>query len=195
MKFLRKMYDWVIKWAEKPSAEWALFLLAFAEASFFPIPPDVLLISLGVGNPGKSFRYATISLAGSFLGGLAGYYIGWGLFELAGKPIIDFYGLWEDYARMKTMFSEYGFMAVFIAGLSPIPYKVFSISSGAFHFPIIWFSIATILSRGARFFLVGAILFKYGQEAQEFIDKHFNKLVWILTGLLAGGFVVLKWVV
>ena len=191
---LRKLYDWVLHWAETPYGSWALFILAFAESSFFPVPPDVLLIALAISIPAKAFRYALICSAGSVLGGMAGYIIGFEFMDLLGFRILNFYGLMDNYETISHLYERYNAWAVGIAGFTPIPYKVFTISAGAFkiNFPI--FLAASIVSRFARFFLVGWLIYKFGAEIRSFIDRYFNILCIVFMILLIGGFIVIKWI-
>jgi membrane protein YqaA with SNARE-associated domain len=191
---LRKLYDWVLHWAETPYGSWALFILAFAESSFFPVPPDVLLIALAISIPARAFRYALICSAGSVLGGMAGYIIGFEFMDLLGFRILNFYGLLDKYETISHLYERYNAWAVGIAGFTPIPYKVFTISAGAFkiNFPI--FLAASVVSRSARFFLVGWLIYKYGAEIRSFIDRYFNILCIVFTILLIGGFIVIKWI-
>lgn len=190
---LRRLYDWVLHWAETPYGTWALFLLAFCESSFFPIPPDVLLIALAVAIPKKSLKYALVCSAGSVLGGCLGYLIGWQFMEGIGERIIAFYGLTQKYDYIKVLYTNYDAWAIGIAGFTPIPYKVFTISAGAFdiNFPV--FIIASTISRSARFFLVGGLIYIFGPKIQTFIDKYFNILAIAFTVLLVAGFVVIKY--
>ena len=190
---LRKLYDWVLHWAETPYGSWALFILAFAESSFFPIPPDILLIALAISIPAKSFRYALICSAGSVMGGMAGYIIGYQFMDVIGFRIIDFYGLTDKYDIISELYNRYNAWAVGIAGFTPVPYKVFTISAGAFkiNFPV--FLIASIVSRSARFFLVGWLIYKFGAGIRSFIDRYFILLACVFTILLIGGFMLIKW--
>ena len=190
---LRKLYDWVLYWAETPYGSWALFILAFAESSFFPIPPDVLLIALAISIPAKAFRYALICSAGSVLGGIAGYVIGYQFMDLIGFRILNFYGLMEKYDIISDLYGRYNAWAVGIAGFTPIPYKVFTISAGAFkiNFPV--FLMASVVSRSARFFLVGWLIYKFGAGIRSFIDRYFNILAVVFVVLLIGGFILIKW--
>ena len=149
---LRRLYNWVLHWAETPYGVWALFLLAFCESSFFPIPPDILLIALAVSIPKKSFRYALICSAGSVLGGCFGYLIGWQFMSGIGEHIINFYGLADKFEYIRTLYTRYDAWAIGIAGFTPIPYKVFTISAGAFNINFSVFVIASVISRSARFF-------------------------------------------
>ncbi len=190
---LRKLYDWVLHWAETPYGSWALFILAFAESSFFPIPPDILLIALAISIPAKAFRYALICSAGSVLGGIAGYVIGYQFMDLIGFRILNFYGLMEKYDIISALYGRYNAWAVGIAGFTPVPYKVFTISAGAFkiNFPV--FLMASVVSRSARFFLVGWLIYKFGAKIRSFIDRYFNILAVVFTILLIGGFILIKW--
>ena len=190
--FLRKMYHWVLSWAESPRAGLYLFILAFAESSFFPIPPDVLLIALALSVPTKAFRYALICSAGSVLGGAFGYAIGVFLFESVGRPIVDFYHFQEQFERLRGLYNEYGFWIVFTAGFTPIPYKVFTIASGLFEINFWLFMLASAIGRAGRFFLVAALIWKYGKPIREFIDRYLGWITIIFTVLLVGSFVLIK---
>jgi len=190
---LRKLYDWVLHWAETPYGSWALFLLAFSESSFFPIPPDVLLIALAVAVPRKALKYALICSVGSVLGGCFGYLIGWQFMTGIGDKIILFYGLAEKYEYIETLYKTYDAWAIGIAGFTPIPYKVFTISAGAFHINFAVFIIASVISRSARFFLVGGLIYIFGSKIQVFIDRYFNMLAVAFVVLLVGGFILIKY--
>ncbi|GBE06831.1 SNARE associated Golgi protein [bacterium BMS3Abin10] len=194
MNFLKKLYDWVLHWAETPNAMPALFLLAFAESSFFPIPPDVLLITLALSIPSKSFRYAAVCTAGSVLGGVAGYFIGYGLMDLIGTPILEFYGVMDKYEYIQELYMRYDAWAVSIAGFTPVPYKVFTISAGAFKINFVIFVLASLAGRAGRFFLVAALIYRFGPPIRKFIDKYFNLLTIVFFVLLILGFIVVKYV-
>ncbi len=161
---LRRLYSWVLHWAETPYGTWALFLLAFCESSFFPVPPDVLLIALAVSIPKKSFKYALVCTAGSLMGGCLGYLIGWQFMVSIGEKIIQFYGLTHKMQYIKALYVQYDAWAIGIAGFTPIPYKVFTISAGAFDINFTVFVIASAVSTGARFFLVGGLVFIFGPQ-------------------------------
>ena len=190
---LRRLYDWVLHWAETPYGTWALFLLSFCESSFFPIPPDVLLIALAVAIPKKSFKYALVCSAGSVLGGCLGYLIGWQFMAGIGEKIIAFYGLTQKIEYIKDLYINYDAWAIGIAGFTPIPYKVFTISAGAFNINFLVFIIASTISRSARFFLVGSLIYIFGPRIQTFIDKYFNILAVAFMVLLVAGFVIIKY--
>ncbi len=189
---LRRLYDWILHWAETPYGAWALFILAFCESSFFPIPPDVLLIALAVGLPKKSLKYALICSLGSVLGGCLGYLIGWQFMTTLGMKIIAFYGLNEKVDYIRYLYTTYDAWAIGIAGFTPIPYKVFTIAAGAFEINFMVFIIASAASRSARFFIVGGLIYVFGPKIQSFIDKYFDILAVAFTVLLVAGFVLIK---
>ncbi|MBW2645590.1 MAG: VTT domain-containing protein [Deltaproteobacteria bacterium] len=194
MKFLRRLYDWVLHWAETPYGTPALFLLAFCESSFFPIPPDILLIALAVAIPKKAFQYALVCSIGSLLGGCFGYLIGWEFMAAVGDAIIQFYGFGEKYSYVQDLYVRYDAWVVGVAGFTPIPYKVFTIAAGAFKINFIVFLVVSLISRSARFFLIGGLIYKFGAPIQRFIDRYFNPLVIAFTLLLILGFGVIKWI-
>ncbi|MDP7555290.1 MAG: YqaA family protein [Nitrospinota bacterium] len=193
-KLIRKTYDWVLHWAETPYGAWALFVLAFCESSFFPIPPDILLIALAISIPLKSFRYALICSTGSVLGGAFGYLIGMELMNTIGKPILGFYGVMDKYEHIGKLYNQHNAWAVGIAGFTPIPYKVFTIAAGAFKIDFWVFLIASFVSRSARFFIVAALIYKFGSPIKSFIDKYFNLLTIVFTLLLILGFILIKYI-
>lgn len=191
---MRKLYAWVLSFADKPSGAWALFLIAFAESSFFPIPPDVLLIALAVAAPGKAFWYAAICSVGSVLGGILGYIIGIQFFDTVGQAIVRFYSAEEHYARVQELYQQYDAFAVAVAGLTPIPYKVATITAGFFGVDFGRFVLASAVSRTARFMLVAGFIWFFGPQIKAFIDKYFEILLIVFLVLLVGGFVVIRWV-
>jgi len=191
-RLLRRLYDWVLHWANTPYGIPALFVLTFAEASFFPIPPDVLLIALCLSVPAKAFRFALICTVGSILGGMFGYYLGSEFYEVIGYKIINFYHLSEKYETVAGLYNQYNAIAVGLAGFTPLPYKLFTILAGVcnINFPV--FVVASFVSRGARFFIVAGLIWKFGVPIKAFIDKYFNLLSVVFAVLLVGGFVALK---
>ncbi|GAB4535850.1 MAG: YqaA family protein [Thermodesulfovibrionia bacterium] len=194
MKHLKRLYDWVLHWAETPYAVPALFILALAESSFFPVPPDVLLITLAISIPKRAFGYATICTVGSVLGGMLGYLIGLKLIDTIGMPIITFYGAMDRYSEIQSLYMKYDAWAVGIAGFTPIPYKVFTIAAGAFkiNFPV--FVLASIAGRAGRFFLVSGLIYFFGPSIKTFIDKYFNLLTFVFFALLIGGFLLVRYI-
>lgn len=190
---IKKLYDWVLKWAETPYGSWALFFLAFAESSFFPVPPDVLLIALAISIPRRAFKFALICTMGSLIGGIVGYGIGLFGYESVGKPIIELYHGQQLMLSIKTKYDLYGFWGVLIAAITPIPYKIFTISSGFFQFNFVQFVIASSIGRAFRFFAVGSLIWKFGPPIKLFIDKYFNFLVTVFVILLVIGFFIVKY--
>jgi len=204
MKFIRKLYDWVLHWADTPYGAPALFLLSFAEASFFPIPPDALLIALVLGARTKAFRFASICTIASVVGALAGYAIGhfiWWDLDGNFSSVANFFfttipGFSHSlFYNVQEMYRKWDFWIVFTAGFTPIPYKVFTVSGGAFNIGLPMFIIASIVSRAGRFFLVAFLIWKFGEQIKGFIDKYFNLLAITFTVLLIGGFVVIKYLI
>ncbi len=192
---MRRLKDWVENLATRPHAEWALFILAFAESSFFPIPPDVLLMALAVVLPRRAFRFALICSAASVLGGMFGYFIGLEFYDLLGRPIIEFYGVQKQYQSVQQLYEQNAFAAIAVAGFTPIPYKVFTIAAGAFQIPFLTLVGASILSRTARFFIVAALFFWFGPTIKSFIDKYFEWLSVIFVVLLVLGFIVIRYLI
>jgi membrane protein YqaA with SNARE-associated domain len=189
---LKRLYDWVLSWAHTPYGSVALFVLAFAESSFFPIPPDVLLIALAISIPARSFRYALICSVGSLTGGMFGYLIGYMFMEGVGDRVIEIYHFRDNYDYIQELYREYDAWAVGIAGFTPIPYKVFTITAGAFKIDFWVFAIASAVSRGARFFIVGGIIYYYGESIKRFIDRYFNILSIAFVVILITGFAAVK---
>jgi membrane protein YqaA with SNARE-associated domain len=188
----RRMYDWVLHWADTPHGAAALFILAFAESSFFPIPPDVLLIALVLGARRRWWRLALNCTIASMLGGLFGYWIGISLMDTVGERIIAFYHAEQHYGRVTELYQKYDYWIVFAAAFTPIPYKVFTIASGAFHMNVVAFALVSLVGRGMRFFIVAFLLFWFGPPIQRFIDRYFNLLCVAFLVLLVGGFAAIR---
>jgi len=191
---LRKMYDWVLHWSSTKHAVPALAVLAFAESSFFPIPPDVLLIAMTVAVPLKGFHFALVCSIGAVLGGMFGYLLGWQFMDLIGYRIVEFYHFQDQFAKIGHWYDQYNAWAVAAAGFTPLPYKVFTLAAGAFqiNFPI--FVGASFVSRAARFFIIAALLYKFGPPIKEFIERYFNLLSIVFFVTLVLGFIILKYV-
>lgn len=189
---IRVTYDWVLGWADRPGGPWALAGISFAESSFFPIPPDILLIPLCLAKPRRALWYAGLCTVASVLGGMLGYVIGRVFFESIGNPILDFYGLTDGFNRIGALYAAWAAWAVTFAGFTPIPYKVFTIAAGLFriNFPI--FVVASIIGRGGRFFLVAGLLRWLGEPMREFVDRYFNLLTVVLVVLFVAGFAVIR---
>lgn len=192
MKWIRQLYDWVLSWADHPYGLWALAALAFMESSFFPIPPDVLLIALAIGAPTRAWKIALVCTIASALGGAAGYGIGVYGMELAGNSIIAAYGLEQKFLTLQENFQEYGVIYVGVAGFTPIPYKLFTITAGVVRLDFTAFLVTSFFARGARFFLVAGLIRVFGEKIQGFIDRWFNVLTVVFTVLLLGGFYIVK---
>jgi len=192
---VRRIYDWILPWAETPYGSPALFLLAFCESSFFPVPPDVLLIALGVSRPRRSLYYAMLCSVGSVIGGLLGYTIGLQLFQHFGRPILEFYGAMEQFQYVQDLYRQYDYWAISIAGFTPIPYKVFTIAAGVAKIDLTVFVVASAISRSARFFLVGGLIRIFGPAIRDFIDRYLNLLSVLFVILLVGGFILIKYII
>jgi|TARA_B110000263_G_scaffold56915_1_gene48548 membrane protein YqaA with SNARE-associated domain len=205
MNFIKKLYAWVLSWADKPNGNKFLAILSFSEASFFPIPPDVLLIPLCLGNRNKAYRFAFTCSLFSILGAILGFYIGKVLWW--NTPGIEYSYLANTFFNyvpginvngfnnIKAMYSEWNFWIVFTAGFTPIPFKLITISAGTFNINFFMFVIASILSRSARFFIVASLIKVFGEPIEEFIEKYFNLLAIIFTALLIGGFIFIKFLI
>ncbi|TSC70586.1 MAG: hypothetical protein G01um101470_820 [Parcubacteria group bacterium Gr01-1014_70] len=192
---LHSLYHWTLKWAAHPYASWMLFFISFIESSVFLIPPDVLLIPMTLAEPKKWFRFAMITTVASVLGGIAGYYIGYWLWETIGQAVIAFYGLSDAMRVVQVKYEANAFAAIFTAALTPIPYKVFTITAGLFHISLSILIFASIIGRGLRFFAVAWLVGRYGNPVKEFIETYFDMITIAAAALLVGGFIVLRWLV
>jgi membrane protein YqaA with SNARE-associated domain len=191
---LRRLYDWTMVLAAHRHATVWLAVIAFLESSVFPIPPDILLIPMVLAAPTRAWRIVAIVTTASVLGGLAGYAIGYFLFETIGSSIIEFYGYLEKFERFQDWYREWGGWIVFAGGFSPIPYKVITIASGSVQLDIWTFTIVSIISRGGRFILVAFLLWKLGAPIRAFIERWLGPLTLLFVVLLVLGFVALKYV-
>lgn len=189
---LHRLYHWVLGWADRPGGTWALFGIAFAESSFFPIPPDVLLIPLALGNVRRSLWFALVCTAGSVAGAVLGYVIGSSLFASIGQPIIELYHGMDHYNELGQLFEDNLLVTLGTAGFTPIPFKVFTIAAGAFGVSFPAFVAISALSRGARFFLVAGLIRMFGESIRVFIEKYFNLLTIAFVVLLVLGFVAVS---
>lgn len=179
--------------ATTPNAVWVLAAVAFAESSVFPIPPDVLLIPMILAARDRAFYYIFVATVASVAGGLAGYAIGWGMWELVGEPVLGFYGAMEKFEEFRAGYNEHGALIVFMAGLTPFPYKVITIASGTFGLDLMSFLVASVLARGGRFLIVGLLLWRFGEPIKAFIERYLGLLTVVFCVLLVGGFLVLKY--
>ncbi|HIB68521.1 MAG TPA: DedA family protein [Phycisphaerales bacterium] len=191
---IRRMYDWVIGWADSPYGLWALFFIAFIESPVFLIPPDVLLLALAFGAPKKSFKFAIVCAVGSVLGAVGGYFIGQFFYDSIGIWVVETYGLSAKMKVVEKLYNDNAFMALLAAGFTPIPFKVFTIASGMMKIPLSTLVLASAISRTGRFMLVAAFVFFLGEKARVYIEKYFELLTIVFTIALIGGFVLLKYV-
>jgi len=192
-RWLRQLYDWTMHWAETPHALAALLAIAFAESSFFPIPPDVLLIAIVAASPGRWLRAAGLCTLGSVGGALLGYAIGYGFMATAGQSIVDFYHAQRHWDRVVELYNgEWGVWFLAGAAFTPIPYKVATIAAGATHMALLPFVLVSILGRGGRFFIVASILRAFGAPVRRTLEKNFDLAALAFLVLLLGGFLVIK---
>jgi membrane protein YqaA with SNARE-associated domain len=182
VKLFSPLYDRVLRWSAHRHAERYLAGLSFAESSFFPIPPDVMLAPMALARPDRGWRFASVTTVASVLGGLAGYAIGWLALDLI-EPLLKSLGYWESYARSTAWFETWGFIAVLAAGFSPIPYKVFTIAAGALHMLLPAFFIASLIGRGGRFFLVAGLMIWGGEPMERHLRKHVDLMGWLVVAL------------
>lgn len=192
---LQKLYDWTMSLAAGPRAPYALGGISFIESSVFPIPPDTLLIPMVIAKREKAWIYAAVCTITSVLGGLFGYYIGAFLFEQIAEPILAFYGYADKFADFTARYNEWGVWIVLIAGLTPFPYKVITIASGATGLPLMVFTLASIVARGIRFFVLAALLYWLGPPIRSFIEKRLGLVFTVSLALLIGGFVAVKYLI
>jgi membrane protein YqaA with SNARE-associated domain len=192
---LKKLYQWTLDKAAHDKAQHWLAAISFIESSFFPIPPDVMLAPMCLARPERAFRYALICTIASVLGAIFGYMIGSFLFDTVGVFILDLYGLGEKFDAFKTEFNEQGWVIVLLAGFTPLPFKVISIAAGATAMPLYVLIGAAIIARSARFFLVAALLWKFGPPMKAWIDKNFALVTTIVGIVFVGGFVAIRFLV
>ena len=189
---LRNVYHRTLALAASPRAGWWLAIVAFAESSFFPIPPDALLVPMALARPDRAWRFALICTIASICGGALGYFIGYALFDVLAKPVLDFYGYGAKFAAFQAMYADWGLWIILIKGLTPIPYKIVKIASGAAKFNFWLFMAASIVTRGARFFIVATLLHFWGDAVKDFIER---RLTLVTTGVavgIVGGFLALR---
>jgi membrane protein YqaA with SNARE-associated domain len=187
---LRRIYDWCIEAAHKPYALWIMAAVAFAESSFFPVPPDVMLIPMSLARPARAWLYAAVCTAASVLGGILGYAIGALLYDSLGQWLISLYGLGDKVEAFRAGYAEYGAWIILLKGLTPIPYKLVTITSGFANFNIWLFVILSVIARGGRFFFVAILLNRYGEWIRVRIERHLGLWVSLGAGVLVAGFIV-----
>lgn len=179
-------------WIAGPYGVWVIFVIAFVESSFFPIPPDVFLIAMCLSAPSRAFKYAAVCSVGSVLGGAFGYGLGLFFMDSLGQQIVGWYGLEDKFVTVQDLYRRYDTWAVGAAGFTPLPYKLFTITAGAFQLNFPTFVLVSLVSRSARFFLVAAFIWKFGEPVKRYIDKYFNILSLLFVILLIGGFLLIK---
>jgi membrane protein YqaA with SNARE-associated domain len=189
---LQRFYRRVMALAGSPNAAWWLALIAFAESSFFPIPPDALLVPMALARPRAAWRFAAVCTVASVAGGALGYLIGFAVFDQLARPILNLYGYGAAYAAFQAKFQEYGLWIVLVKGLTPIPYKIVTIAAGAARFDFWLFMLASLLTRGARFFLVATLLHFYGDAVRDFIERRLTLVTSAVAVGVVGGFLALK---
>ncbi len=192
--FVKAVYDYMLDLASRPNALFFLAVVSFIESSFFPIPPDVMLIPMVLAMPKKAWTIAGVCTVSSVLGGYFGYGIGVFAFDLIARPILDFYGYMQQFDVFKDYYHEWGAWIVFGAGITPFPYKVITIASGVVHLDLITFTVASVVARGMRFYLVAWLLKKFGEPMKEFIEKNLGVLSVLFLILLIGGFMAIKYI-
>ncbi len=188
---LRRLYNWTISLARSPYALWALAAVAFIESSFFPIPPEIIMIPMIIAAPRRAFLIAFVAMIASVLGGLFGYYIGAFLFETVGQPIFDFYGKSDAVEAFSEKFNTYGAWAVLVAGVTPFPFKVITIMSGVTGLSLPVFIVSAIIARTLRYFIIAALLWKFGEPIRDFIERRLGLMFIVFCVLLFGGFALI----
>jgi membrane protein YqaA with SNARE-associated domain len=189
----RRLYDWTLALASRPAAPYALGAVSFAESSFFPIPPDVMLVPMALARPDRVWSYAVIMTVTSVVGGLVGYAIGALLYESIGQWLFRIYGLTEGAETFRAAYAEYGHWVILLKGLTPIPYKLVTITSGFAGYDLVWFTILSIVTRGARFFFLAAVLGRFGEPIKRVLDRNFNAAVAGLAATIVLGFVAFRY--
>jgi membrane protein YqaA with SNARE-associated domain len=190
---LQRLYDWTMRLAATPHALPALAAISFIESSFFPIPPDVLMIPMVLATRRRAWWIAAVCTAASVAGGFLGYAIGYFGFDAIGRPILEFYGAMDKYAAVKETFDHWGAWFIIIKGMTPIPYKLVTIFSGAVHFDLLQFAFSSLISRALRFFLLAALLWRFGEPIRSFIEERLTLVTTAFVAALVGGFVVLRY--
>lgn len=190
---LRRLYDWTMSLSASPRAPYALGAVSFAESSFFPIPPDIMLAPMSLARPDRAFRYATICTITSVLGGLLGYLIGAFAFATVGQWLISIYGGQEKIDHLLDLYRQYGAWVILIKGLTPIPYKFVTIASGMAGYDLVWFVLLSILTRGARFFALAGLFNRFGGPMRNVLERHFGLILLLSALALVGGFALLKY--
>ncbi|MGI6245234.1 MAG: YqaA family protein [Pseudochelatococcus sp.] len=190
----RRLYDWVINLSRSPHAIWALAAVSFAESSFFPVPPDVLLLPMALARPDRALLYAGVCTVSSVVGGLLGYAIGYLLYDSIGQWLISAYGYGDSVEAFRQAYAQYGEWIILIKGVTPIPYKLVTITSGFAGYDLMWFTILSLITRGARFYILAGLLHRFGNPIRQFVEEHFGVVLGVLAFFVVAGFVAVKYV-
>jgi membrane protein YqaA with SNARE-associated domain len=190
---LQRLYDWTISLASRRHATWALAVVSFLESSFFPVPPDALLVPMCLARRDRCWTFALVCTIASVIGGLLGYAIGFYLMETLGGWIVSAYGYGDKIEAFQHAYQEWGLWIILIKGLTPIPYKLVTIASGAAHFDLLVFVLASIATRGARFFLVAGLLWRFGPQIRDFLERRLKLVTWAFLIALIGGFIAVTY--
>ena len=190
---LRRLYNWVLALSERRSAPWAMAGVSFTESSFFPIPPDVMLVPMCLARPDRAFYYAALCTVASVLGAIVGYAIGFLFYDTVGRFLIELYGYADKVETFRGAYDEWGHWIVLIAGVTPFPFKVVTIASGFVGYNLLWFAIFSLITRGVRYFAIAGLLYFFGAWAREFIERRLELLAGISLVLLVGGFVAIRY--
>lgn len=188
----RRIYDHTLNLASRKNALTWLFVISFIESSFFPIPPDIMIIPMVLATPKEAYKIAGVATVASVLGGYFGYFIGVYGFELIARPLLEFYGYMKQFGEFENYYHEYGAWIVFGAGITPFPYKIITIASGVVHLDLVVFTIASVIARGMRFYFIAWLLKRFGDPMKVFIEKNLNLLSILFMLLLIGGFAAVK---
>ena len=190
---LRRFYDWMVRLAESPKATWAMGAVSFAESSFFPLPPDIMLVPMSVARPDKAWFYATVCTLTSVAGGVAGYLIGWLLYDSLGKWLIQAYGYEHGVEQFRALYAQYGHWIILLKGLTPIPYKIVTITSGFAGYDLFWFVVLSLITRGGRFFILAGILNYFGEPLRAFIERRLGLVTILFLAILISGVVATRY--
>ena len=191
---LHDLYQWTVDLAAAPHAVWALAAIAFVESSLFPLPPDLLLIPMILARPEDAWWLALVATLSSVAGGMLGYGIGFYAFETLGRRILDFYGVQDRFAALQDLYRRWGVWIIIAKGLTPIPYKIVTIASGTLHFDVLKFALASVFCRALRFFLLAALLWKFGEPIRDFIEGRLGLVTTVFVVVLIGGFIGLRYI-
>lgn len=192
---MKRLYDWTLSLAARPRATWALAAVSFAESSFFPVPPDVLLVPMALARPQKALFYALVCTLSSVAGGIAGYAIGALLYESVGQWLINAYGYGERLDEFRQLYAQWGAWIILLKGLTPIPYKLVTIASGFAGYDLLAFILLSLVTRGIRFYVIAGLLRRFGAPIRRFLDRHFGVAILAVIAITVGGFVLARYAI